>query len=152
MPTLFLWGHERASPLQVPGFDTVTRPTPILPKGPAVFVAFSEREAEVYAKWFRTLGVRIRAQLRGAPLEPGDALYLPVTYDSWAVLAAGPKSLGAALQAARLLNPNAAVVCPGAGLDESVVLQSQEASYTRVRDRIHVLKAAEGRRDDGAVA
>lgn len=152
MPNLFLWGHERASELRVPGYDTAAKPRPILPKGPAVFIAFSEKDLDAYSKWFRSLGVRVRAQLRRAPLEPGSALYLPVTYDSWAVLAAGVEGLGAALQAARLLSPGATVVCPCHGLDEALVAQSQEESYTRVRDRIHPLKASQATPADDADA
>ena len=80
--------------------------------GPTAYIAYAPDHLDVYEKQFPGLGVRVRGRLTAAPLGPGHAMYLPVTYDSWAVVAEGPDGLAAAMEAASDLNGLAAVVCP----------------------------------------
>lgn len=122
----------------VPDVDEVTcRPRPIIPLGGAVYVAYADDHLALYEPWFPGLGVRARAVLRNAPLEPGGAMYLPVTYDSWCVVADGPGAFGAVLETARLLKGVRTVVCPSFSPDDaSVAIGSTARRFRRWRDRV----------------
>lgn len=76
--------------------------------GPVMYVAYSLEQLSMYERWFPGVCVRARSRLDHHPLEPGGAMYLPVTYQSWACVG----SLGAALEAASVLRGVETVVCP----------------------------------------
>lgn len=123
----------------VPDVDEVTcRPRAIMPLGQAVYVAYSESHLGAYEEWFPGLTVRVRAVLRDAPLDPAGAMYLPVTYDSWCVVADGPGAFGAVLETARLLKGVRTVVCPAfEPEDVPVALGSTARRFRRWRDRVY---------------
>lgn len=122
----------------VPGVDEVScRPRPMMPLGRAVYVAYAEDQLSAYEAWFPGLGVRVRAVLRDAPLEPAGAMYLPVTYDSWCVVADGPEAFGAVIETARLLKGVRTVVCPAFEPgDVAAALASTSRRFRRWRDRV----------------
>lgn len=96
-------------------------------KGAVLYVAYSLDQLHIYERWFPGVCARARSRLDHRPLEPGGAMYLPVTYQSWACVG----SLGAALEAASVLRGVATVVCPP--YDGSFV---RAAQYARCGDRV----------------
>lgn len=117
-------------------------PGKLCARGPAAFVSYDPRHVEDYAAWFKGLDVRVAAALRNKPLAPGDATYLPVTFDSWAIVCEGVEGLGAALEAARMLQVGT-VVCPAFGeASVEAVGASLARRYKRSHDRVHRLKDA----------
>ena len=115
--------------------DAVFKPREFCSLGPTAYVVYDPEDGYL-EKWFRGVGVRMRAMIRARPLQAGGALYLPVKYDAWAVLVDGPASLGAALEAARALHLQT-VVCPA--FDASSVAAAKEScgfQYDRKHDRI----------------
>lgn len=122
----------------LPGVDRVScMPRPIIPLGPAAYVAYADEHLCGYEKWFPGLAVRARAILRDRPLEPGSAAFLPVSFESWCVVADGPAAFGAALEAARLLKGVRTVVCPAIAPDDvAAALGSTARRFRRWRDRV----------------
>ena len=112
------------------------RPREGLLKGPTAYIAYAESHGDAYETWFAGLGARVRGRLAASPLSPGGAMYLPVTYDSWVVVADGTDGLAAAFEAARLLG-SPAVWCPSFAADLVVVLTDVPGSgFTRRGDRV----------------
>lgn len=122
----------------LPDVDRVTcLPRPIIPLGPAVYVAYADEHLHGYERWFPGLAVRARAILQHHPLQPGSAAYLPVTFESWCVVADGPAAFGAVLEAARLLKGVKTVVCPAIGPgDAAAAIDSTARRFRRWRDRV----------------
>lgn len=122
------------------GYDVEFKARAHYALGPAAYVALSEEDLEAYEPWFRGLGVRVRGCLRHEPLPAGGALYLPVTHDSWAVLADGPGGLGAALAAGRaVLGVRGAYTVVVPAFDPALAPEaaaSCRATYRRWRDRV----------------
>ena len=107
-------------------------------RGPAVFVAYHPSHVDKYGAWFEGLSVRVDATLRHAPLDPGGAVYLQVAPDSWVVVCENAGSLGAAMEAARLLHVST-VVCPAFPREAvPLVRDSLSRTYQRLRDRVRV--------------
>jgi hypothetical protein len=134
-------GFDAAPFRELPGVAAVTcRATAFPPVGPAAYVALADDDQlGLYDRWFPGLAVRARAKLRHLPLPPGGATYLPVTFDSWAVLADGPRGFGAALEAARGLKGVRTVVCPPPRPDDvPAALASTTARFRRWHDTVAV--------------
>lgn len=106
--------------------------------GRAVYIAHSPAHLATYEGWYPGLTVRAHARLRHKPLQPGEAMYLPVTFDSWVVLVDGLPGLGAALEAASLLKDVRVVACPAFDLDRLADVERSLATrrYTRWQDRV----------------
>lgn len=137
---LVFWSEatDTAAFHEVPGVDQVVcRPRPMMPLGPAAYVAYADEHLEAYERWFPGLSVRARAALRDKPLEPAGIVYLPVTFESWGIIADGPAAFGAVLEAARQLKGVRTVVCPAFEPDEvAVALDSTARRFRRWRDRV----------------
>ena len=105
--------------------------------GPTSYIAWSEEHLARYERWFPGLGVRVRSRLAARPLEGAEALYLPVTYDSWCVVIEDPRSLPTALEAAARLRTNTAV-CPHfpASAQEHHGRLERRPAYARWNDRV----------------
>ena len=113
------------------------RPGRLLARGGAIYVAHAPEHLAMYDAWFRGVSVRAHARLRHAPLHPGEAAYLPVTYDSWLVVIGGPAGFGAALEAAAQLKDVSTVVCPAFRADDlPAVAESLGRKCTRWQDRV----------------
>lgn len=120
------------------GADLEFKARPILALGSAAYVAHAPEHLERYEAWFPGLAVRINSRLRHLPLEPGAAMYLPVTFDAWVVVVDGAGALGAALETASLLDVQT-LVLPGFEAHESeAVKTSLSRAYRRWQDRIFV--------------
>lgn len=114
------------------------RPNPLCAQGPAAFIAYHPSHLSAYTSWFPGLEVRVAALVRHNPLRATDALYLPVTFDSWVVVCDGERGLGAAMEAARVLHV-ATVVCPAFDADVVPLVRSSAShAYKRVHDRVHM--------------
>jgi hypothetical protein len=111
------------------------RDKPFLARGGAAYIALGPDHLQEYERRFRGLRIRLEARLRHVPLHPGGAIYLPVTFDSWVVLADGHGAFGAALMAAEALGMGTAV-CPAFQLGKDLGIGKP---YVRWQDRI-VLK------------
>ena len=81
-------------------------------RGSAVYVAFEPDHLARYEAWFPGVTVRANARTRDAQLHPGEALYLPVTYDCWLVQTHNADAFPAALEAAHRLAGVQTVVVP----------------------------------------
>lgn len=112
------------------------RPRAFVPLGPTLFVAHDPAHVEAYDAWFPGLTVRARSCLRHRALEPGSAVYLPVTYDSWVAVVDGAGALGAALEAARSLRARTVVVPAFAPELGDAVREGLGSRYRRCQDRI----------------
>lgn len=107
-------------------------------RGPTAYIAHAPDHLDAYEACFKGLGVRVRGRLRATPLGPGHAMYLPVTYDSWAVVTEGPDGLAAAMEAALDLHGLAAVVCPACQTADLPLLLVNRGTrgFTRRGDRV----------------
>lgn len=104
-------------------------------RGPAAYIAHASSHLDTYDTWFEGLRARVRGRLRACPLPPRGALYLPVTFDSWVVVADGPDGMAAAFEAARLLG-SPAVSCPAFAAESVALTRVSGAGFTRHGDRV----------------
>ena len=112
------------------------RDAPALLLGPTAYVAHAPDHLEAYEAWFAGLGARVRGRLAAKPLGPGHAVYLPVTYDSWAVVTGGPEGVAAAMEAVSQLGL-VAVVCPAVPVADLHALERRPGTgFSRHGDRV----------------
>ncbi|KAI3432544.1 hypothetical protein D9Q98_004093 [Chlorella vulgaris] len=105
----------------------------ILGKAPTAYIAF-EDTLDLYEAKFPGIGVRVKGRLRHLDLSrEEEALYLPVTYDSWMVYVDNPKSLWTALEAAKVLNVSTVWCHP---FDADVPIRPSAPEYARQGDRV----------------
>lgn len=109
------------------------KPGKHMPLGGALYVVHREEHLADLEPWFPGVGVRVRARLAREPLSPGSAVYLPVSYESWAAVIPDAGGFGAAMEAARVLKGVRTVVCPAfeCGADAQTAYV-----YRRWQDRI----------------
>lgn len=103
--------------------------------GPTSYISWSDEHLARYEPWFPGLTVRVRARLATRPLGDMEALYLPVTYNSWCVVIADPQSLPTALEAASRLRTGTAV-CPFFSVEDEKCRLARSPSYTSWHDRV----------------
>lgn len=87
-------------------------PKQMFPADRTALIAHTPEHLATYETWFPGLTVRINGRLRATPMKPKEALYLPVTYDSWVIYTQDATGLPSAMEAARLLHSIDLVICP----------------------------------------
>ena len=147
---IVVFGPDEPLRTLFPEHDVVSKHRWVPCRGCAAYVAFDPAHLARYEAWFPGVTVRAGARTRDAPLRPGEALYLPVTHDSWLVLLDAPDALPAALEAARLLAGVRTLVVPELPELPQLLELSPGTTYRRWQDRVmpvppapHALKAAE---------
>jgi hypothetical protein len=114
--------------------DARCTPSKFFAKGSAAYVAHDPGHLDAYEPWFPGLKVRAASRLRHCPLHPSSAMYLPVSFNSWVVVASGADGLGAAFEAATLLGVET-FVCPAFD-DLDAVRRGLAREYERWHDHV----------------
>jgi hypothetical protein len=108
----------------------------MFPADRTALIAHDPEHLATYEAWFPGLTVRVNGRLRAAPLGPMEALYLPVTYDSWVIFVNDASALPSAMEAARLLHCIDLVICPTFAEDVLPTLQHPPRTFQRHGDRV----------------
>ena len=106
--------------------------------GSVAYVAASEEHLRAFDAWFPGVAVRARARCAAVDLGPRDAVYLPVSFREWVVVARGPAGFGAASEAARLLRVDSVLAFADTADDVRAMSAAPAARYTRAHDVVRV--------------
>lgn len=108
----------------------------MFPKDRTALIAHAPEHLAAYEAWFPGLTVRINGRIRAAPLGPSEAVYLPVTYDSWVIFVNDASALPSAMEATRLLHCIELVICPAFDGEMLRELQHPPTTFRRRGDRV----------------